>query len=94
MAVRNGQTFQLVYYKIDIKTKAHFSIFIYMLQTVLFYFWPSLSWKPEDETDDKPLLPWERKGVYEPRCEKTGLWGFRPGPTQTKLYGHRGWLEA
>ena len=31
---------------------------------------------------------------YEPRCEKTGLWGFRPGPTQTELYSHRRWLEA
>ena len=30
----------------------------------------------------------------EPRCEKTGLWGFRPGPTQTGLYNHRRWLEA
>ena len=25
----------------------------------------------------------------EPRCEKTGLRGFRPGPTQTGLYNHR-----
>ena len=24
----------------------------------------------------------------EPRCEKTGLRGFRPGPTQTGLYSH------
>ena len=23
--------------------------------------------------------------LYEPRCEKTGLRGFRPGPTQTRL---------
>ena len=30
----------------------------------------------------------------EPRCEKTGLRGFRPGPTQTGLYNHRRWLEA
>ena len=30
----------------------------------------------------------------EPRCEKTGLRGFRPGPTQTGLYSHRRWLEA
>ena len=30
---------------------------------------------------------------YEPRCEKTGLWGFRPGPTQTGLYNDRRWLE-
>ena len=32
--------------------------------------------------------------VFEPRCEKTGLRGFRPGPTQTRLYSHRRWLEA
>ena len=32
--------------------------------------------------------------LYEPRCEKTGLRGFRPGPTQTRLYSHRRWLEA
>ena len=31
---------------------------------------------------------------YEPRREKTGLRGFRPGPTQTGLYSHRRWLEA
>ena len=30
---------------------------------------------------------------FEPRREKTGLWGFRPGPTQTELYSHRRWLE-
>ena len=27
--------------------------------------------------------------TYEPRCEKTGLRGFRPGPTQTGLYNQR-----
>ena len=32
--------------------------------------------------------------LYEPRSEKTGLRGFRPGPTQTRLYSHRRWLEA
>ena len=32
--------------------------------------------------------------VFEPRCEKTGLRGFRPGPTQTGLYSHKRWLEA
>ena len=30
----------------------------------------------------------------EPHREKTGLLGFRPGPTQTGLYSHRRWLEA
>ena len=32
--------------------------------------------------------------LYEPRCEKNGLRGFRPGPTQTRLCSHRRWLEA
>ena len=32
--------------------------------------------------------------IYEPRCEKTGLRGFRTGPTQTGLYSHRRWLKA
>ena len=31
---------------------------------------------------------------YEPRREKTGLRGFRPGPTQTGLYKLRKELEA
>ena len=31
---------------------------------------------------------------YEPRCQKTGLRGFRPGPTQTGLYNCVRWLEA
>ena len=31
---------------------------------------------------------------YEPRYEKIGLRGFRPGPTQTRLYSHRRWLET
>ena len=29
----------------------------------------------------------------EPCHEKTCLWGFRPGPTQTGLYSHRRWLK-
>ena len=31
---------------------------------------------------------------YEPQGRKTGLRGFRPGPTQTRLYSHRRWLET
>ena len=31
---------------------------------------------------------------FEPRREKTGLRGFRPGPTQTGLYKLRNELEA
>ena len=33
-------------------------------------------------------------GLFEPRREKTGLRGFRPGPTQTGLYKLRKELEA
>ena len=38
----------------------------------------------------------ENKGMtlYEPRSEKTGLRGFRPGPIQTGLYCHGRYLEA
>ena len=32
--------------------------------------------------------------IYEPRREKTGLRGFRPGPTQTGLYKLRKELVA
>ena len=32
--------------------------------------------------------------LYEPRRKKTGLWGFRPGLTQTDLYSHRSRLVA
>ena len=32
--------------------------------------------------------------VAEPRREKTGLRGFRPGPTQTDLYKLRKEIEA
>ena len=36
------------------KTKSSFQ-YVFMLQTVLFYFWPSLGWKLEDETDYKEI---------------------------------------
>ena len=44
----------------------------------------------------KPLIIYTIKwlDLNEPRCEKTGLRGFRPGPTQTGLYNHTRWLEA
>ena len=32
--------------------------------------------------------------IIEPRFEKTGLRGFRPGPTQTGPYSYRKWLES
>ena len=31
--------------------------------------------------------------IFEPRSEKTGLRGFRPGLTQTGVYSHIRWLE-
>ena len=36
----------------------------------------------------------EASVINEPRREKTGLRGFRPGPTQTGLYKLRKELEA
>ena len=44
------------------------------------------------ENSKRQFLP--RRSSYETRCEKTGLRGFRPGPTQIGLYSHRRWLEA
>ena len=32
--------------------------------------------------------------INEPRCEKTGIQGFRAGLTQTWLCSHRRWLES
>ena len=32
--------------------------------------------------------------IFEPCCEKSGLRGFRSGPTLTGLYSHKRWLEA
>ena len=43
-------------------------------------------------TDDRLLFSLVTSN--KPRCEKTGLRGFRPGPTQTGLYSHRIWLET
>ena len=40
---------------------------------------------------------YDEEGNYctlnEPRCEKAGLRGFRPGPTTIGLYSHRIWLD-
>ena len=52
-------------------------------------------------SDAKNKLGWYKflklkvvQARFEPRCEKTGLRGFRPGPTLTGLCNHRRWLEA
>ena len=36
----------------------------------------------------------QNKTIYKRDVRKTGLRGFRPGPTQTGLCSHRRWLEA
>ena len=43
-----------------------------------------------------PLVyfPSGMEATLEPRCEKMGLRGIQPGPTQTGLYSHRRCLEA
>ena len=44
---------------------------------------------------DWTIKLWSIKvSIYEPVCEKTNDFGFRPGLTQTRLYSHRRWLEA
>ena len=45
---------------------------------------PSLSGLLNSELQDTNLLT----KPFEPRCEKTDLRDFRPGPTQTSLYNH------
>ena len=60
------------------------------LFNVLLHFKINIMTYERTEYSDQPryLVP------FEPRCEKTCLWGFRPVPTQTGLYNHRRWLEA
>ena len=58
----------------------------------------TLSTKLHTSGDDKCVFFSVRMWLFlspdEPCHEKTCLHGFRPGPTQTGLYGHRKWLEA
>ena len=52
-----------------------------------------LKLKVESHPNDKDgEFPWHLS--HEPRCEKTGFGDFRTGPTKTRLYSHRRWLEA
>ena len=51
----------------------------------------SMSFRASDNIAEKLQ---ELKVLFEPCCEKTGLQGFRPDPTQTGLCNHRRWLEA
>ena len=59
-----------------------------------------MSWAPEPFRDYSLKVLYRSNCIdvlhllFEPRCEKTGLRGFRPGPTQTGLGSHRRWLEA
>ena len=46
----------------------------------------------QDVVEDEMIAV--NKSEFKPRCEKTGLRGFRPAPTQTGLYIHRSCLEA
>ena len=42
---------------------------------------------------DRELFNKNIRPLFEPRCEKTGLRDFRPGPTQTGLCSHRRCLK-
>ena len=50
----------------------------------------------ESQKYSSPMQPGKFSVVYTlinvPQHEKTYLQGFRPGPTQTRLYSHRRWL--
>ena len=48
-------------------------------------------WAFSTSEQSPPVPYWNR---YKPRRQKTGLRGFRPGPTQTRLGNHRRWLET
>ena len=49
--------------------------------------------RPTDNEGFQLSTDLKKEVLYEPRSEKTGLRGFRPGPTQTGLYTHIRWLE-
>ena len=60
----------------------------YVVETSFYEFLEDYGHVGDDEPVHKYVL------VIEPRCEKTCLWGFRPGKTQTGLRSHRSYLEA
>ena len=43
----------------------------------------------EKHAENKIAVIFGHPMLYEPCCEKTGLRGYRLGPTQTGLYNHR-----
>ena len=43
---------------------------------------------------NKDFVSGQSPSLDEPRREKSGLWGFLPGPTLIGLCIHRRWLEA
>ena len=53
-----------------------------------------LQWNVRDGTKLVTSMPEVKTRRIEPRSEKTGLRGFRPGPTQIGLYSYRKRLEA
>ena len=55
---------------------------------------PSSVSRPSKAKKKRVLNAWFYCKITEPRREKTGLRGFRPGLTQTGLYSHRSRLEA
>ena len=70
------------------------SIFVfatYIEKSLQLLFVSDLVGNPEDSFSHDVAQKLE---IYEPRCEKTGLPGFRPGPTQIGLYIHKRWIEA
>ena len=76
-----------MFYEASTRTSSSFSAAMQRLGGSVIHFEEASSSVKKGESMDGMLQ-------LEPRCEKTGLRGFRPGPTQTGLYNHRRWLEA
>ena len=66
---------------------------IELIQNLMFVMIKRLCWYRPNISLHFKLMDASHR-LTEPRCEKTGLRCFRPGPTQTRLYSHRGWLKG
>ena len=62
-----------------------------LLETALFFLMSYASFQASEAAGFTGKL---HAMLFEPQCEKTGLWGFRPGLTQTDLHSHKSRLKA
>ena len=60
----------------------------------LIVYWGALLEAADEASDEASGQGAGMLKIFEPRFEKTGLRGFRPGLTQNGLYNHTRCLEA